>query len=724
MKAIFNWIINTFSYIQIYISLCLLFLLSLLPIVFFWVQTHRDLLHLLDKQLEELKEESALKDAYNIVQQHRLLMQRYLKDHNPMYLAEINPYQERLHKLLQNSDSPFLNNKPTQDLLHWLNLRSIDISQELDSIFNQKDTLTPREIETLYTELLNEIGLQVDYLGDRVNLNYFDEAPEYVYIQNILLRLPEFQKELAELRLISEKKLSSRSYELARDRLLALIVLIEFELDYFRTGIESDRRQNKNLQNLEINHLLEKYLKMAQTLVNTVKTEIVDVEQPAITLEAFQNVSRGNLQIGYQIWEDSLKELTNIFEKERQIVLYRLWSIVLATIIISGITFYIGLSLTTNGIKRLTELTHLTNRFSNGELSVRAHDPNQDDIGRQAHAFNRMAKKLEELITRLFDLRESTKALAAGNLSTRIERNNQDTEFDPVAISFNKMAETFDNIIRRLQQIGQMLSSSAAKIASGSKDQEAIIMEQEATTREISVTANHISSTAKELAKTMNDVSQSADETSQLAIKGKESLNDMEAIMHNMVDASGKIAGKLGILNEKASKITYVITTITKVADQTNLLSLNASIEAEKAGEFGKSFAVIAREMRRLADQTAVSTLDIEKMINEIMAAVSSSVMGMDDFTHAIRKGVDQVKSVSEHLAAIIEHFHAFTHRFEKVNQGMQAQSTGAEQINHAIRQLSDTAQQTSAAVHEFLKTVNELNQAASELEIFKSFFR
>src|SRR6266699_6172202 len=100
----------------------------------------------------------------------------------------------------------------------------------------------------------------------------------------------------------------------------------------------------------------------------------------------------------------------------------------------------------------------------------------------------------------------------------------------------------------------------------------------------------------------------------------------------------------LTAIQERAHDITTVVTTITKVADQTNLLSLNAAIEAEKAGEYGLGFAVVATEIRRLADQTAVATFDIEQMVKEILSAVSAGVMGMDKFSEEVRRGMQDVQ--------------------------------------------------------------------------------
>src|SRR3979409_1551642 len=129
----------------------------------------------------------------------------------------------------------------------------------------------------------------------------------------------------------------------------------------------------------------------------------------------------------------------------------------------------------------------------------------------------------------------------------------------------------------------------------------------------------------------------------------------MEGHTRDVMDAAGTINAKLTVLSEKAGNISQVVTTITKVADQTNLLSLNAAIEAEKAGEYGRGFAVVATEIRRLADQTAAATYDIEQMVKEMQSAVSAGVMGMDKFSEEVRRGVEVVGQVSEELAQIIE---------------------------------------------------------------------
>jgi methyl-accepting chemotaxis protein WspA len=190
----------------------------------------------------------------------------------------------------------------------------------------------------------------------------------------------------------------------------------------------------------------------------------------------------------------------------------------------------------------------------------------------------------------------------------------------------------------------------------------------------------------------------------------------MEETMRRVMEAAGSINAKLAVLNEKAGNINQVVTTITKVADQTNLRSLNAAIEAEKAGDYGRGFAVVATEIRRLADQTAVATYDIEQMVKEIQSAVAAGVMGMDKFSEEVRRGMHEVQEVGTQLSQIIDEVQALAPRFDLVNDGMQAQTAGAEQISDALAQLSEAARQTVESLHQSSQAIDELNAVADTL--------
>jgi len=294
-----------------------------------------------------------------------------------------------------------------------------------------------------------------------------------------------------------------------------------------------------------------------------------------------------------------------------------------------------------------------------------------------------------------------------------IERHN---EFGDLAEGFNRMADEVMGLVGQVQKSGIRVSTSMAEIAATSKQQQATASEVAATATQIGATSREISATSRELVRTMTEVSTVAEHTADLAGSGQTGLSHMEETMNLVTAAAGSINAKLAVLNEKAANINEVVTTITKVADQTNLLSLNAAIEAEKAGEYGRGFAVVSSEIRRLADQTAIATYDIEQMVKEIQAAVSAGVMGMDKFSEEVRRGMQDIHETGGKLSEIIAQVQALVPRFETVNEGMQAQATGAEQISEALLQLTESTQQTVDSLRQSSSAIDELNHVSSNL--------
>nr|WP_314582909.1 methyl-accepting chemotaxis protein [uncultured Pseudomonas sp.] len=313
--------------------------------------------------------------------------------------------------------------------------------------------------------------------------------------------------------------------------------------------------------------------------------------------------------------------------------------------------------------------------------------------------------------------------MRTGDLSSRLNLDRND-EFGSVQTGFNDMVTELAQLVSQAQRSSVQVTTSVTEIAATSKQQQATATETAATTTEIGATSREIAATSRDLVRTMTEVTSAADQASILAGSGQQGLARMEDTMHSVMGAADLVNSKLAILNEKAGNINQVVVTIVKVADQTNLLSLNAAIEAEKAGEYGRGFAVVATEVRRLADQTAVATYDIEQMVREIQSAVSAGVMGMDKFSEEVRRGMFEVTQVGEQLSQIIHQVQALAPRVLMVNEGMQAQATGAEQINQALVQLGDASSQTVESLRQASFAIDELSQVAVGLRSGVSRFK
>ncbi|HYD97560.1 MAG TPA: methyl-accepting chemotaxis protein [Noviherbaspirillum sp.] len=393
----------------------------------------------------------------------------------------------------------------------------------------------------------------------------------------------------------------------------------------------------------------------------------------------------------------------------------------------------IALLLSRAVLRPLTNLTGTISQLAAGNQSARAEVLSKDELGKVTEEVNRMAEALQESQRReqaqVDDLRSKVDSLlmvvsraAAGDLTGRVAVSGSDA----IGRLGEGLAAMFDNLrtlVNRVQKAGIQVATSTTEIAASAKQQEATGVEQAQTSVEVLSTTKEISANTAQLLKAMEEVTHVAEYTTSATTDAQSNLRRMDATMQRMVTATDTINAKLAALSEKASNINNVLTTITKVADQTNILSLNAAIEAEKAGEAGRGFSVVATEIRRLADQTSVATWDIEQMLKEMQSAVSASVMGMDKFSDEIRRSVGEVSQVGEQLSSVIEQVRNLTPRFDMVLEGMQSQAIGASQITETMTQLNEATQQAVDALKATSEAVQQLQYAAQDLQAGVSSF-
>jgi methyl-accepting chemotaxis protein WspA len=279
-------------------------------------------------------------------------------------------------------------------------------------------------------------------------------------------------------------------------------------------------------------------------------------------------------------------------------------------------------------------------------------------------------------------------------------------------------------IVAVVEQNGIQVTTSSTQISASSRQLEASVTEQVAATTEITATATEIAATAEELTYTIDRVSGLSEAAATIASTGKQDLERMVYTIQQLIAATATISSKLGLIDTKANSIGTVVTAIAKVADQTNLLSLNAAIEAEKAGEYGAGFSVVAREIRRLADQTAIATLDIENLVKDMLFSVSAGVMEMDKFTQDVGNNAESISQISEQMAQIIYQVQSLVPQFETVSDGMSAQAQGAQQIKAAMEQLNETSQQTADSVKDTHQVILQLSKVAQDLHAEVAHFR
>jgi methyl-accepting chemotaxis protein WspA len=375
----------------------------------------------------------------------------------------------------------------------------------------------------------------------------------------------------------------------------------------------------------------------------------------------------------------------------------------------------------------LNNLTKAVGQIAAGQQAARVEVTSNDELGKVALEFNRMAQAIQDsqakelettnlLRAKVDALLDTVSKAASGDLTGSVAIGGSDA-IGRLGDGLKTMFENLRRLLNNVQKAGIQVTTSATEIAASAKQQEATGIEQAQTSVEILSTTKEISANTTQLLRTMEQATAVADFTTSATAEAQNNLKRMDLTMQHMVSATDSINAKLAALSEKASNINSVLSTITKVADQTNILSLNAAIEAEKAGDAGRGFSVVATEIRRLADQTSVSTWDIDQMLKEMQSAVSASVMGMDKFSEEIRRSVGEVRQVAEQLSAVMDQVQKLAPQFDLVLQGMQSQSVGASQISDTMMQLNDATQQTVESLKATSEAVHQLQYAANDLQ-------
>jgi len=268
-----------------------------------------------------------------------------------------------------------------------------------------------------------------------------------------------------------------------------------------------------------------------------------------------------------------------------------------------------------------------------------------------------------------------------------------------------------------MAELSISLTSSATAISSSALAQQADVASFMGSSHQIATAVNEISATSRELLRAMSHIAEAAEQTAVLARDGRHGLKALAESRHLLSSAAHSISSRLAEIRNRADRIDGVVTAITRISQQTNLLSLNAAIEAEKAGEAGAGFAVVAREVRRLADQSARATLDIETIVDEMKEALSGGGADMRGLNTAVQGGIASAEAIGGQFGEIIERVESIAPRYETVEQGMQNQALGAQQIGQAMAQLTETARQTADSVAVLNEVSRQLHEAVRVLK-------
>ena len=268
----------------------------------------------------------------------------------------------------------------------------------------------------------------------------------------------------------------------------------------------------------------------------------------------------------------------------------------------------------------------------------------------------------------------------------------------------------------KLEAVGNVVSSASAELSAQIEQSDRGAAESASRLSEAATAMNEMNATVQEVAKNAGAASTASAETREKAEAGAQVVERAVHSIEQVHQMSLELKDDMAQLNEHAQDITRIMGVISDIADQTNLLALNAAIEAARAGEAGRGFAVVADEVRKLAEKTMASTNDVGNAIKAIQESTAKSMTGVDNAVERIGEATELANQSGQALQEIVATVEATGDQVNAIATASEEQSAASEEINQSIVQVNDIARQSAEAMGEAAKAVSDLAAQAQGL--------
>jgi methyl-accepting chemotaxis protein len=327
-------------------------------------------------------------------------------------------------------------------------------------------------------------------------------------------------------------------------------------------------------------------------------------------------------------------------------------------------------------------------------------------------------RPVKALVDRIKDI-----AQGEGDLTQRIPVNSQD-EVGQLGTWFNTFVAKIHDIILEVSGSAQDVASAATQIAASSEEMAVGMNEQSQQVNQISSAVEEMSASVVEVARKSAEAAGSASESGRAAEEGGKVVRETIEGMHSINDAVSAGAASVQELGKRGEQIGQIIEVINDIADQTNLLALNAAIEAARAGEHGRGFAVVADEVRKLADRTTKATEEIASSIKAIQTETTGAVQRMTTGTEQVKTGVQRATEAGASLQQIVSSAREVATMIQSIAAAAEQQSAASEQVSRNIESISAVTRQASEGAGQAASAAAQLSTKAEQLQQIVSQFK
>jgi methyl-accepting chemotaxis protein len=389
---------------------------------------------------------------------------------------------------------------------------------------------------------------------------------------------------------------------------------------------------------------------------------------------------------------------------------HTLYTIIGGTFIAIVILMLAAFLIAQNISKPLREITASAEQIAAGDLAVAITTSHRrDEVGSLMHAFARMSRSLNEMAA-------VARRIADGDLRVRV---NPQSEKDVLGSAFLTMTEKLKALTSEIVECVAVLGSSADQISTSSAQLAASAQQTAAAVTETTTTVGEVRQTAQVASEKARSVSQRAVTTAQVSQSGKKSIDEFVEEMERIRQQVELIASSMMRLNEHTQAIGQIIATVDDLAAQSNILAINAAIEAAKAGEQGKGFTVVAQEVRSLAEQSKQATNQVRTILGDIQKAAVEAMMATEHGSKAVNKGVKLVSQAGQSIQILASNVSEGADAATQIAASSQQQLVGVDQVAVAMESIKQASTQNVVSARQLEGAARNLTKAGRNLKQF-----